>query len=90
METDNFQGYSKEELDSFDQCLKHISDQPFWRMFIDTIKRRRLGFAEAIVTDLTMDQRKQDVIRGQCSELNFMIALDTKGRALATHKPKEK
>jgi len=78
----NFHAYTKEELDSFDTCLKSAVGDPWWNILIGTIKRRRVGFLEALATNISMEQRKEDVLRGQISELNFFIALDSRGRAL--------
>ena len=65
-------------LETFEQALQGAYEDPWWRLFIETVKERRASFIDSLVAG-DMDQRSEDRTRGQISELNFILALDQHG-----------
>jgi hypothetical protein len=62
----------------FELALKHAHGDLWWREFITLIKDRRQAFMETLATQ-RQDMRMEDTIRGQISELTFILALDLAG-----------
>lgn len=68
----------------FERALRASHDDVWWREFIALVKDRRQGFMEQLATQ-RQDQRTEDTIRGQISELTFIIALDQAGAKEPQH-----
>lgn len=65
---------AKEEA-RFAELLRGVHDNPWWRRFLQEVSNRRLRFSETLELGVE-DQRTEDRIRGQISELKWIIALD--------------
>lgn len=67
-----------QQVERFEQALRGAYDDPWWRQLVTTIKDRKQEFLEQLAMGLS-DQRTEDRIRGQITELNFLLALDKYG-----------
>jgi hypothetical protein len=66
------------ELQAFERALRAAHDDLWWLEFIKLIKERRSAFLETLATQ-RQDMRTEDTIRGQISELSWILALDQVG-----------
>jgi hypothetical protein len=82
---DNPPVIKKEDFDRFDKTLIAAINDPWWRNFVDMVKMRRLQFLEELAAG-DHPQRVEDRIRGQASELGWIILIDQAGK----NKEKEK
>lgn len=63
------------ELREFERTLKNAHNDLWWRQFVNLIKDRRMSFMETLAGGI-LDQRAEDRLRGQISELSWLLALD--------------
>lgn len=64
-----------EDRKVFEELLRGAKADPWWHRLLIEVKRRRAIYAEELETG-TQDQRAEDRIRGQISELKWILALD--------------
>ena len=65
----------EEDLDRFDQVLRGAYTDPWWREFVRLVGLRRQSYMEDLVSS-SLDQRIEDRIRGQITELTWILSLD--------------
>jgi len=75
--------------DEFESALNAAYDTPWWRMFINVVKKRRSAMMEQLAIGMD-DQRSEDRARGQISELAFIVGLDEVARANREHEKETK
>lgn len=68
----------RNEQETFERALAGAHDSFWWRAFMKAVSERRLQFMETLATQ-HQDQRIEDTLRGQISELTWIQALDRYG-----------
>lgn len=69
------------ELERFDNLARDAFKQPWWRAIVKAIQDRRSAFVN-MLCEGKLEQRDEDRLRGQISELNFILFLDDQARRL--------
>ena len=68
--------------DEFDQALKGVYNERWWRQFIKLIKQRRHMLSEQLEAGIFDSRKEEERARGQISELKLILILDRQGEDL--------